>query len=538
MSLLHEWYGKAPLTRELHVELNKLNNLLTESYNEEEILKNPQNRLKEVKKIFKIRTNEEKKELNIQHSITKTLKEYFSGKKYTKHPDKIIALAQLQRDCQTDMLWIDLKNLFWKEKKLLNRTPLNKQQLKQVLEKERKIEEKLQTIIKAELNEAHIHLCASADAQYHWKYLKIHWKRALQGKVAKEENIIKKYENAVNNNHLFAEDLKQLKRIMTAYFSGKINEHKALFEFDKLLYIQPKQQGTFNTFIKKSNLLVLLLFVLKKDEVEKTYYHLLKGIIKHNLTHNIKHIEIRVGATTKNEFNALYNIARRGEQEYPGITIRYIFTVFVKNKKELDEKMHIFKNRSQRKKKYFVAVDDISFQLHKNNIKVSLPLITHAGEFFSTKDANYNGLTNKKEKNIEIALQQIQNCLSQKNLARIGHANILGTNIAKHLRGHPKTTIKKLVNWQEKMLKEIKRRDIIIETNPTSNLMIRGLKTYKEHPISEFSKRNIKFSISTDDRINFDTNLRKEFYRISQAMKWGQKDLQHAIEMTQKTKLV
>ena len=70
------------------------------------------------------------------------------------------------------------------------------------------------------------------------------------------------------------------------------------------------------------------------------------------------------------------------------------------------------------------------------------------------------------------------------------------------------------------MYQLISYKGIAIETNPTSNLLINGMKDYSEHPISAFydnglninsSETQLNVSINTDDRSVFSTSLSNEY---------------------------
>lgn len=438
-------------------------------------------------------------------------------------------------------MWIQLKHLFWLEKETLNERKINLSNLKKILLKEQEVFKKIKIIITAELNETHMHIPASTEPTEHWKLLKKYWKIATKKKISDSHNIIKQYEVAYTQGNLFQEDYIKLNKLMNNFLAGNINENKAIYEFSNILYLLPEHKGVFQNFIRKETILSVINDIGNLFNKEKNLRTRMKSIVKHNLKHNINQIEIRIPPLINNqtgkEFLLFENIAREMEINYKNkIKIKYIIMLASKHSPHLINTLESYK-KYKHVLKHFVGVDDIQHQLQRLKIQSPLPVITHAGEFFSTKDTKFFYNHKDKAYNINKALQQIQNCLNQKKILRIGHANILGVAIKKELKKYDEKQVQKLVNWQENLLNEIKRRGIIIETNPTSNLMIRGLRTYKEHPISEFSKRKIKFSISTDDRITFDTNLRKEFYRITRAMKWSEEELKHAIKMTQNAKI-
>ena len=81
---------------------------------------------------------------------------------------------------------------------------------------------------------------------------------------------------------------------------------------------------------------------------------------------------------------------------------------------------------------------------------------------------------------------------------------------------------------QKKLMQRIAKPGISIETNPTSNVMISGLKGYEHHPILSFYNKGltgntedesdcaqIHVSINTDDAGVFATSLRNEYSRMA-----------------------
>lgn len=80
---------------------------------------------------------------------------------------------------------------------------------------------------------------------------------------------------------------------------------------------------------------------------------------------------------------------------------------------------------------------------------------------------------------------------------------------------------------QREMQKELADREIAIETNPSSNVMISRIKSYEEHPIVQFYNKGLtrdlerldacaqmNVSINTDDQGVFSTNLANEYALI------------------------
>ena len=84
---------------------------------------------------------------------------------------------------------------------------------------------------------------------------------------------------------------------------------------------------------------------------------------------------------------------------------------------------------------------------------------------------------------------------------------------------------------QEQLLKEIEKKRISIECNPTSNYKIGEMSNYDEHPILKFynsglntpyNKHDIAVSINTDDQGVFSTSLEREYSLIALAMERNQ----------------
>ena len=86
---------------------------------------------------------------------------------------------------------------------------------------------------------------------------------------------------------------------------------------------------------------------------------------------------------------------------------------------------------------------------------------------------------------------------------------------------------------QDAMIKEVSRRKLIIETNPSSNVLIGTFKDYCLHPIFRFNNRklnghkstqsgddNVQLSVcvNTDDLGVFDTSLEFEYALLYEAL--------------------
>ena len=87
---------------------------------------------------------------------------------------------------------------------------------------------------------------------------------------------------------------------------------------------------------------------------------------------------------------------------------------------------------------------------------------------------------------------------------------------------------------QQYMRKEISRKKISIETNPTSNIIITDVERYSKHPILQFynyglsddaNPEQINVSINTDDQGVFATSLEKEFTLMACALEKKRNDI-------------
>lgn len=105
-----------------------------------------------------------------------------------------------------------------------------------------------------------------------------------------------------------------------------------------------------------------------------------------------------------------------------------------------------------------------------------------------------------------------------------GKAKIKGSVSVEYHLG--KCDYKVIHDLQQKMRKEIEKRHISIETNPTSNLQITDVGMYCEHPVTTMNNTYLKadpdsmidVSINTDDQGVFATSLEKEFTLMALAL--------------------
>jgi len=84
---------------------------------------------------------------------------------------------------------------------------------------------------------------------------------------------------------------------------------------------------------------------------------------------------------------------------------------------------------------------------------------------------------------------------------------------------------------QEFVLEELQRMDAVIETNPTSNILINSMvATYERHPIRLFRRKRTRFSINTDDAGIFNTRLVTEYQEIVKSFDLDLKELRRIAE--------
>ena len=312
--------------------------------------------------------------------------------------------------------------------------------------------------------------------------------------------------------------------------------------------MEEKISGSFTSFEQKANIFNVIdeiadrIAISKKQKVNKEYVlGKFDSIAKHCINQGITHVDIRGGGADIAGIKSLIDFAKIIEKRYKN-KLQMRFITFGKDKPE--EIIKMYNSLPKADKKYVVALDLMRFtnvdEIIKFARKSPLPLCVHAGEFYGKNDVGFKGL--KADERIEKSLNQVNRCVESKAIHRIGHANILAQDIEKYVQkekridSKTKEKIKDLEKLKQKIINKIKKRKIVIEVNPTSNIRIVGLK-YEEHPIKLFDENKIPYAISTDDRVTFNTNLKKEYLRIFRAMKWQIKDLKRVNEISKKAKL-
>jgi adenosine deaminase len=562
MSLLLNWFGIESIDKDLKRELDLIEELLEDVSDINGIVNNIGLRKKKLKKVLAPKGVRMKNGFSLKRKVQQKLKPYVSGEKRTKDLVKILVLHKMLTDFDEDLLWKELIELWNKEYSLLLEGTLKK--VRENLEEQKRIVETLKKIAELEFNETHLHFGPNVDAHIHWEYLKQLWDlaekefKANPDKLDAEVDRIRKADRktldtnqytsniillleAFNHRYswrgdyqrIYDDDKKALYRIMNKYRDKTWTETKAFVEFEKLLIMPSSEYGTFRGFHRKADILQLIQDAANASDFRSDF--LLKNldnIVQHNLAHNITHIEIRYPINNLEDLKFWADMTEELEKKYKRrISIRYV-QFPVRSPEELISFYKEYKGFPKELRKYIVGVDfggDIA--QHPEVLELAeqagLPLCVHAGELFKPN-----------AKSVTHALQEVETALNHPTVHRIGHATILGIDIGKYLKRKAKPAeIDRLEKKQAELIKRVREQGVYIEANPSSNVKIAGLNHYGEHPIDVFSKQDIKFAISTDDRIPFDTNLKKEFYRIARAMKWSHEQIEKAAKMQKEAML-
>lgn len=86
--------------------------------------------------------------------------------------------------------------------------------------------------------------------------------------------------------------------------------------------------------------------------------------------------------------------------------------------------------------------------------------------------------------------------------------------------GHGVTSIK-----SEKVMKEIKDKNITLEMCITSNVKCNVVSSLKEHPIKKLYDYGIKVTVNTDDMAILNTNINKEYEILIKELGFTYNDL-------------
>ncbi|WBW96307.1 hypothetical protein [Oceanirhabdus sp. W0125-5] len=162
-----------------------------------------------------------------------------------------------------------------------------------------------------------------------------------------------------------------------------------------------------------------------------------------------------------------------------GITVRELYKNYLKKFKTIEN--------------HICPREDKCFLIEHSRIKEEVKKDNH---YFSEENINWTPLSIYAALNCKYFLKNIKKTIS---------ININSDVVVKY---------KKL---QEYMKKKISNRGIIIETNPTSNLMIGDFARYEDYHILNMSspeKEDVIVTINTDDPVIFNTMIKDEFALI------------------------
>lgn len=76
----------------------------------------------------------------------------------------------------------------------------------------------------------------------------------------------------------------------------------------------------------------------------------------------------------------------------------------------------------------------------------------------------------------------------------------------------------------DKLIEEVKEKDILLEICPTSNIQTRVVDNYKEHPIKKLYEIGVSISINTDNRTVSNTTLVKEYRLLHENLDFKEED--------------
>ncbi|GEM_PF-2525735 len=133
---------------------------------------------------------------------------------------------------------------------------------------------------------------------------------------------------------------------------------------------------------------------------------------------------------------------------------------------------------------------------HQIGIKVS----SHVGERWY--DGEYIAALQRIKREIEIGVD------------RLAHLTVLGLNFTKS-KTLNQAEKKKAQKLQQEIFELIRRKNIHVETNPTSQIIFSpAYSEYKKHAARNFIKAGISFSINTDDSSVLDTDPTRELVEV------------------------
>lgn len=111
------------------------------------------------------------------------------------------------------------------------------------------------------------------------------------------------------------------------------------------------------------------------------------------------------------------------------------------------------------------------------------------------------------------------------NLDYQTNTDIIEKGKQKELYTFQKDIVKIVSNVQIALMEYIKGKEIVIESNPTSNLHIGPFDSYENLPLFAFAKHGVRFSVNTDDKGVFATSLSNELFLVAEAKGIDKKSL-------------
>lgn len=96
------------------------------------------------------------------------------------------------------------------------------------------------------------------------------------------------------------------------------------------------------------------------------------------------------------------------------------------------------------------------------------------------------------------------------NIEYLTHKEIIEKGKRTYLYEFPKDIVPIVIEIQRALIQEVKSRNIIIESNPSSNYNIGPFERYEDLPLLRFNDESVPFSINTDDKGVFATSLTNE----------------------------
>lgn len=90
------------------------------------------------------------------------------------------------------------------------------------------------------------------------------------------------------------------------------------------------------------------------------------------------------------------------------------------------------------------------------------------------------------------------------------------------------------------LMKEIKKRNIILEICPTSNIQTQVVKNWQEMKkiIQTFLKNDVLFTINSDGTVFFNTNVKKEFLKLMEKNILTEKQVKNIINLSHKASFI